>query len=161
MKVQLCWNSWKNPSLSTLEALRQNKASVIDSPLSGVPPTSHWPAWCGPIGSTRRLHVVIVKAWVERWRQWAADDYNPWRETVVAAVQNVPDEHGRGHGGQQASRNVHVAGVGQVRVGPDPVEGHQPDDQDKAWRGAQRSKRFHENIISTLFLPNEQSKTKV
>ncbi|TNN34104.1 hypothetical protein EYF80_055734 [Liparis tanakae] len=79
--------------------------------------------------SAGRLHVVVVEARVERRGQRAADDYNPRRQAVVAAMQNVPDEHGRRQRGQQAGGYVQVAGVGQVCVGPDAVERHQPNHQ--------------------------------
>lgn len=50
--------------------------------------------------SAGRLHIVVVEAWVEVRCQRAADNNDTGREAVVAAMQDVPDEHGGGQSGQ-------------------------------------------------------------
>lgn len=54
----------------------------------------------GSGGSAGRLHIVVVEAWVEVRCQRAADNNDTGREAVVAAMQDVPDEHGGGQSGQ-------------------------------------------------------------
>lgn len=86
---------------------------------------------------------------MQRGRQRAADDYDLRGEAVVTAMQNVPDEHGGGRGGQQAGSYVQVAGVGQVCVGPDSVEGHETDHQDKTCRRRGRGRNSDRECPAT------------
>lgn len=81
--------------------------------------------------SARRLHVVVVQPEAKPGRQGAADDDHAGRHAVLSPVKNVPDEHGGGQGGQEAGADVQVAGPGQAGVRADPVERHEPNDQDE------------------------------
>lgn len=99
-----------------------------------MPPRQVKPQAASLQPSARRLHVVIVQPSAKPCGQGAADDDDTGGHAVLPPVKNVPDEHGSGQRGQQAGADVQVAGPGQVGVRADPVECHQPDDQDKTCR---------------------------